>query len=244
MWPELAKQLLIGAAIVYVLFGAYLFFAQKSLVYFPDNTPHEECSAFSERAQHNDTRMYIKPGDDRALVVYHGNAGRACDRMYYADFSERTLIVVEYEGYAGQGRPSSDAHHKNVRDVHEWLTTQNYSDVAVIGESLGSGLAAYHASLGGISRVVLVAPYTSLTAVAQHHYRVYPARLLLRERYEVQHHLEQLSIPVLILHGTRDNVIPEHLSRDLPGERVVVDTGHNDLLHHDRVREALSEFLE
>ncbi len=242
MWQELLKQLLIGVIIVYVLFGAYLYFAQKSLIYFPDNTLHSECHAFSERAEHNNTRMYIERGDDRVLVVYHGNAGRACDRTYLSEFSERTLVLVEYEGYAGQGVPSSNAHHQNVRDVHEWLLTQGFSDVAVLGESLGTGLAAYHASLGGVGRVVLVAPYTTLAAVAQHHYRVYPGRLLLREQYSTES-LHSFDGDILVVHGSTDNIIPAHLSESLPGTRVIVEAGHNDLLHHSDVRKVITEIL-
>lgn len=244
MWAELAKQFVIGALIVYVLLGAYLFFAQKTLMYYSDHTRHEECVFFDGRVTHNDTRMHIQPGDNRVLIVYHGNAGRACDRHYLAAFTNRTLVVVEYEGYAGQGSPSSKAHHQNARDAHEWAEQQEFSDVAILGESLGSGLAAYHASLGGVSKVALIAPYRSLADVAQHHYRIYPARLLLRERYEVLTYLRSFSGAVLTLHGAHDQIIPPHLSESLPTERILVNAGHNDLYADKEARQALEAFLK
>ncbi len=241
MWAEIVKQLLIGVLSVYVLFGAFLFFAQNSLIYYPDNTPHEDCAAFPQQERYNTTRMHVLPGDDRALIVYHGNAGRACHRIYLSPFTQRTLIIVEYDGFAGQGRPSSTAHHQNVRDAHAWAQTQGFTDIAVLGESLGSGLAAYHAHLGGVSKVALLSPYRHLHEVAQHHYRVFPARVLLRQRYATLPYLEAFEGEILILHGRRDQIIPARLSEGLPGRRLVVDAGHNDLLSH---ADELSAFLD
>jgi pimeloyl-ACP methyl ester carboxylesterase len=83
--------------------------------------------------------------------------------------------------------------------------------------------------------VVLVSPFTSLPAVAGVHYPFVPARWLLRDRLDSLGRAPRVPVPVLILHGDQDELVPytlgEALARALPDARLVplVGGGHNDL---------------
>jgi len=75
------------AVFVYVGLGVYLYVKQASYIYFPDATNFQTCPFFkdAEKIVHNNTRMYYKQNGDQLAVIYHGNAGSACDRWYFAD---------------------------------------------------------------------------------------------------------------------------------------------------------------
>jgi pimeloyl-ACP methyl ester carboxylesterase len=82
---------------------------------------------------------------------------------------------------------------------------------------------------------VLRSPFTELADVGSHHYPFLPVRLLLRDSFEVLAPLSSSQVPVTVIYGDRDSVVPSALSArvaDSAGnlvERLVIDgADHND----------------
>jgi uncharacterized protein len=90
-------------------------------------------------------------------------------------------------------------------------------------------------------RLVLISPFTSVPAVGALVYPFLPVALLARDRYENLAKAKQISVPVLVVHGTADEVIPYAMGRELAAafqgaELLTLDgVGHNFEL---RLREA------
>ena len=86
-----------------------------------------------------------------------------------------------------------------------------------LGESLGTGVAAYLAGTypGRVAGVVLFAPYNRLADVAQYHLRILPVDWLLVERFPSEDYLRQYHGPVGVFVGGKDNVVPEKFGRRL-----------------------------
>ncbi len=80
--------------------------------------------------------------------------------------------------------------------------------IVLWGESLGSGVAVELAARRAVAAVILEAPFTSVAAAAQHHYRFIPAAMLVRDRFDSLSRIGRLNAPVLILHGERDRIVP------------------------------------
>ena len=80
--------------------------------------------------------------------------------------------------------------------------------IAVIGRSLGSGVASHVAAQRPVARLVLVTPFDSLADVGQAHYRWLPVRWLVKDRYESARYLAKYHGPVLVIRAGRDQVIP------------------------------------
>jgi uncharacterized protein len=103
------------------------------------------------------------------------------------------------------------------------------------GQSLGSGVATEMASRGHGARLVLLAPYTSIVDLASHYAPFLPASLYVRDGLDSASKAGKVTTPVLIVHGTRDEIIPvEHgrrLARLFPHARLeeLPDRRHNDL---------------
>jgi pimeloyl-ACP methyl ester carboxylesterase len=117
------------------------------------------------------------------------------------------------------------------------------------GESLGSAvvteLAVEHPPAG----LVLRSPFVDLASVGRVHYPFLPVGLLLRDRYPVTEHLARVRVPVTVVLGSRDSIVPSAQSRAVaeaaPRLRQVVevDADHNDraLLDGDTLVDAVAD---
>ena len=150
----------------------------------------------------------------------HGNAGAAVQCAHYADVIQQAaaldVFFLEYPGYGDRpGKPSERSLEKSAVDALKLLGGSGA--VYVAGESLGTGVAAY---LAGhcpdlVAGVVLLAPYSSLTDVAQAHVPWLLPRLILVDRYPAEKFLRNFHGPIVVLVGGEDQVVPEKFGRRL-----------------------------
>jgi len=164
------------------------------------------------------------------------------------------VLAVEYPGYGisrADGASTESSVYAAGAAALDYLRSQGYADVVLAGQSLGTGVAAELASRGLGSRLVLVSPYTSLVATARVHYPWLPVGLLLRDRFDTASKAARIDVPVLLLHGSDDEIVPASMSAELEhlfphATRVVIQGAHhNDLLwsHRPELRAAISGFL-
>jgi pimeloyl-ACP methyl ester carboxylesterase len=177
---------------------------------------------------------------DRVLIT-HGNAGSALDRVDYArslgQVVDCDVYILEYPGYGSRaGSPSQEALFKAGDEAV--ATLEKDGPLYLIGESLGTGVAAYlagtHPKL--IAAVLLVAPYHNLGDVAQAHLPLFPAKWLLRDKFESARYLREYHGRVAVLLGGEDEVVPNRFGRklydDFSGIKKlweVPGAAHNDL---------------
>jgi pimeloyl-ACP methyl ester carboxylesterase len=161
----------------------------------------------------------IQPATGRVLIL-HGNAGCAFHCSHYADVIQQAarldVYMVEYPGYADRpGSPSEQTLEASAEEGLMALGTN--SPVYVVGESLGTGVAAWLAGRhpDRIAGVALLAPYNGLVDVAQSHMFVIPVSLLLCDRFPAQKSLETYHGPVAMAVGGRDTVVPAKFGRRL-----------------------------
>jgi len=179
-------------------------------------------------------------------VHFHGNGEQIASTAWLGeDLARRgvSFAAVEYPGYPGAaGAPSEDGIVAAAEKAIQHLTTTmgvTPERVVLSGQSLGTGVAVVLASRGWGTRTVLLSPYTSLPAVAASGiFRVFPVRLLMRDRFDSEARAPGIRQPVLVLHGDRDEVVPFQLGKALaerfPRARLVriEGAGHNDLWEH------------
>ena len=230
--------------ITYLFIGGWLYVKQDTILYFPDDRPFEQCSELeaAERVNMGRTRGYFfQNGTSSNLaILYHGNAGSACDRAYYRTAVENagySWLFVEYTGYAGDGKkPSTNIVLEDVKHVVEWVGTKEFSSIAVLGESIGSGPASFHSSIAPVDRLILITPFDRLSAVASRYYPYMPISLLLKEDYD-NISFARGAKNVLIIGGGGDTIIPfahaQNLFDLLPQEErvlyVLEGVDHNEV---------------
>jgi len=245
-------------AVFYVIFGIYLTLNQEKVVYHPFPQDFTGCEKFSEaeKVTYQDTRMYVNLVEDKPTVVlYHGNAGSACGRKFYADiFSQAGLgyVIVEYTGYSNDAQePSHELLKRNVAQVVAYLDENEISPVFVVGESIGTGAASYHTSLKAPEKLLLISPFTDLEAIAKNRFWFYPTSILVDNAFNNVTALDNYSGETMIIHGTSDNIIPyklgNRLFQSLPGNKKIISVegaGHNDLFTYESTYQAIKEFLK
>jgi uncharacterized protein len=246
------RRLRLGLRVVlYVLlfFGALALF-QDRLLYFPDTPPLATVIAEAGRdglapwPGAEDYRGLAREpaGPARATVVlFHGNAGHAGHRAWYAEALTRLglrVILAEYPGYGprsgrlGEAALVADA----VRTIA--LARQRFAGPLLVGgESLGAGVAAAAVaqSPAGIAGLLLITPWDRLENVARFHYPWAPVGWLLRDRYDSVSNLARYDGRVLVAVAERDSIVPARFGTALEvaltqPKRLLVIPGadHND----------------
>nr|NMF96254.1 alpha/beta fold hydrolase [Aromatoleum toluolicum] len=236
---------------------------QDQSLYYPDKAPLEALVSGPLRA-------WPTPDDFRGLVaepagpvrgtavVFHGNAGHAGHRGYYAEALTRLglrVILAEYPGYGPRdGKPGERALVDDA-DATVALAHRLYgAPLLLVGESLGAGVVAAVAERqrDRLASLLLITPWDRLENVAAFHFPWLPVRWLLHDRYDSAAHLTSFDRPVLVVVAERDSIVPARFGAALyegltgPKRRIVVPAAdHNDWVERvdDRWWNAVVAFL-
>lgn len=242
-----------AALVLYLSMTAVLFFTQRSLLYYPSHSyvPMAEANAnkaFQElsvrTADGIDLKAWYAPATSKpyTIVFFHGNADSLHTAAQIADpyiAAGYGFLVTEYRGYSGlPGTPTEAGLYADGRAYMGELTRQGIDPrrIILMGHSLGTGVAVEMARESNVAGLMLLAPYLSLPEVAQAHFSIFPVGLLVLDRFENAKKIGSIHVPILIVNGSKDDVIPPAQGRalfDLANEpkelHTLPDRGHNDL---------------
>lgn len=180
--------------------------------------------------------------DGVTVLVANGNAG---DRSLRAPLAQAlaaegfAVLLFDYRGYGGNpGHPSEEGLALDARAAHDFLSDAGIPDDRIVyfGESIGAAVVTELATEHPPAGLVLRSPFTDLAAVGRVHYPFLPVGALLRDRYPVVDHIKKVSVPTVVVYGTRDGIVPPEQSRAVAaaaaGRTTVVaveNADHNDL---------------
>ena len=212
---------------------------QRRLIYYPRTATEGELRALAETVELDPwvdgqsrligwrSRGGAEGGDTGVtILVFSGNAGFALNRTYFirglsAGFGAAADVrIFEYPGYgAREGRPSEKAFKEAaLAALDEALAEgEGKGPVLLVGESLGSGVAAYLAGRrpAGVSGLLLITPFPSLTAVGRFHYPFLPVGLLMRDKFSSETALKDYEGPIAFIIAEMDEVVPAPLGQAL-----------------------------
>lgn len=230
-----------------------LWAAQRKLIYFPTQAVPDvalvsgDVEAVSFPTQ--DGLMlsaWMVPAvggvDGPVVVLFHGNGGNRADRLPIAGeiaAAGHSVLLVDYRGYGGNpGSPSEAGLLEDARAAIAYLSSRPDVDpdrIVYFGESLGAAVAIGLAEQVRPAGMILRSPFTSLADVAAVHYPYLPVRLLLRDRYLSIDRIAGIDVPILVIAGSADTIIPVSQSRAIydaaPGPKRYVEieaADHND----------------
>jgi esterase/lipase len=245
---------------IYILFGFFLYFNQTNLLFYPNSQTFQKCENldYTEKLSHNQTRFYFHKDQTNTIdliIYYHGNAGSACDRFEIANkFKQNNLsfIIVEYTGYSADknNKITQNNLEQNIKDIIEFTKTKNYTNIILGGASLGSGFVSKHVNQtpNNINKIFLISPFDTLSNLAQSKYKLYPANLLLKFKFNNIENLKNYRNEIIIFHGENDKLIPHKFSKNLfknlqtenKKYELIENTEHNNLHSNNFYKEIIT----
>jgi alpha-beta hydrolase superfamily lysophospholipase len=215
-------KILLYALTGYIILCSFFFIFQRKLLYLSNEIQLSEEHAIDEGLLYwpsfENFQGFISQGEPwdakGTIIVFHGNAGTAYHRSFYAkalSIQYLRVILAEYPGYGGRaGQPSEDLLVKDALEAIR-LAYQEYGEpLFVWGESLGSGVVSSAVSKADIpiKGVVLFLPWDSLSDLAQTHYWYLPARWLVLDKYNNSDNLQGFEGNIAVILAENDEVIP------------------------------------
>ena len=157
----------------------------------------------------------------KTILFLHGNAGSLENRIHkinhFKDMKVNFLIVA-WRGFSGnKGEPTEEGLYEDARSAINWLKLKGVKEnnIIVYGESLGTGVATEIAQNRNFGGIILESPFTSMIDAGKDKYPYLPVRLLLKDKYESDKKIKNINIPILIMHGKIDNIVPFSMGKKM-----------------------------
>ena len=255
-------------SVLYVVGCAFLYFKQEALLFYPEKLPANYQFHFPGTYREylttapDGTRLsglLFKTRAPKGLVFFlHGNGGSLAGwGAVAATYTQLgyDVFLLDYRGYGKSGgHISSQAQLLgDVETAYNQLKT-DYSEhsIVIAGYSVGTGPAAWLAARQHPRLLLLHAPYYNLADMAAHTIKLWPILpgWLLRYPLMTNEFVQQVSAPVVLVHGDHDEIIPYHSSSRLkallkPADQLITieGGGHNGLLATPQYQQAIRQVL-
>jgi uncharacterized protein len=227
--------------ISYFLMAVILYFSQRKFLYFPQKGV--DVVGEKEIEFRNGEIILrgwiINEGKDNAILYYGGNAERIEYNipLFEQIFSDYTVYLISYRGYGmSDGCPTETDLCNDAVHIFDEIKDR-YNKISLIGRSIGTGVAAYAASIRPVDKLVLITPFDSIAKVAQQIFWMYPMSLLLKDKFESDRFVKKINAETMIMVAENDEVIPRKRTDALISKfksekltvKIIMSTGHNDI---------------
>lgn len=197
----------------YLLYAAVMIAAHPRIIYpFGPDTFDNPVFRQETVSQRNVAMAVAEGDDDLAVLFFMGNGGALAYFTFSLDAHQaagRTVAAMEYRGGGGiPGKPSEAGLKADALAAYDWLAAQHDGPIVVHGFSLGTGLSIHVAAARKVEAVLLDAPFSTLCALMTQGAYLPACYLPGVQKWRSADDVPALSAPVLIQHGTADQLIP------------------------------------
>ncbi len=250
------RRLFSSALLIYGSVCLWAWFFTDRQIFLPPPATYRDEGQLVWVPMTNGTRLAARylpqPGASHTILYSHGNAedlGQlepTLDRLHRLGFA---VFAYDYPGYGlSGGKVTVGNAERAIVATYEYLTQVLQvppHQIIVYGRSVGGGPSLYLASRQPVGGVILESTFVSIFRVVTH------IPILPFDKFPNLARLQRVQVPILILHGTQDEVIPLWHGQALfqvaaePKQALWVDgAGHNDLawMAGDRYDDALQTF--
>ena len=225
------STLFFSVILIYLIIVAYMYLNQRKLLYLPsENNYLDDQIDFNFKEVFIDVEKNLKLKawliendfkNKKTLVFFHGNAGNLSNRTYKLNQLSKldlNIIILAWRGFSGnEGEPSEQNLYNDAKKTIDWLNSRGVKNKNIIlyGESLGTGIAVELGQTNQFGGIILESPFTSMTNAAKNIYPWLPVKYLLKDKYDSEKKIKNLQIPILIMHGKKDNIVPFKMGKKL-----------------------------
>jgi hypothetical protein len=218
----------------YILLLSAVFFFQRNLLYHPSVDNYLKDQIVKEPAEIEKVKITTSDKIDlvgwfynqnlkkfKTILFFHGNAGVLENRTYKLNHFKNlnvNFLIIAWRGFSGnEGKPNETGLYEDAKSAIKWLHTKGIKEENIIlyGESLGTGVAIEIAQNKNYAGIILESPFTSMINLGKKYYPFFPIKLLLKDKFESDKKIKEVSIPVLILHGKKDKIVPFAMGKQI-----------------------------
>jgi fermentation-respiration switch protein FrsA (DUF1100 family) len=259
---------------LFVTLAAIFVFAQylrRTGMFFPDRfptgrfdikawtvEPSEHYFTTSDGVKLHAWLFPAKEADAPVLIWCHGNAGNLTDRAEMAaELSRRgvSVFLFDWRGYGkSEGTPGEPGLKRDGLAAYDYVKASGATRIVLYGESVGGPFAAYVAKerKGGVRAVIIENSFPSLREMGNALYAPIPLGWAAPFALRTTAWLNEAGAPVLVMHGTRDQVIPYALGKKLydgltvEKELMTSHAGHSEipLFEAERYYQTVTRFAK
>ena len=216
---------------IYLVFVLLIYINQRSLLYHPseNNYMNDEIKfkyeeIFIEVNENIKLRSWFIKKDlnkFKTLIYFHGNAGNLFNRVHKLNRLNDlnlNILIISWRGFSGNlGKPTEKNLYEDSKKSIIWLNKEGVKskDIVLYGESLGTGVAVELATENKFNSLILESPYTSMINAAKLYYPYLPVKLLLKDKFDSINKIEKVKLPLLIMHGKKDDIVPFKMGEEL-----------------------------
>lgn len=239
-----------------VLFASiYLlsFYIRRTGMFFPDSYPTGRWDLKAWMVEPSDHYFTTSDGvklhawlfraanpEAPVIVWCHGNAGNLTDRAEMGvEIAKRgvSVFLFDWRGFGrSEGRARENALFRDALAAHDYVRGLGAKRIVMYGESVGGPYAAWVAKeREGVTAVIIENSFPSLKDMGNALYRPLPLGWTAPLALRTTKWLNDAGVPVLVMHGTRDGVVPYALGKklfddlDVPKEMLTADAGHCEI---------------
>ena len=218
----------------YILLVIVVFFFQRNLLYHPSVNNYLKNQVINEPAEIEKVKITTEDKIEllgwfynkninkfKTILFFHGNAGSLENRTYklnhFKDL-EVNFLIIAWRGFSGnKGQPNENGLYKDAESAIKWLKMKgiNEENIILYGESLGTGVAVEVAQNKKYAGVILESPFTSMVNMGKKYYPFFPVHFLLKDKFESHKKIKNISVPILIMHGEVDKIVPYAMGKKM-----------------------------
>jgi|TARA_B110000438_G_scaffold297620_1_gene344309 fermentation-respiration switch protein FrsA (DUF1100 family) len=223
-------NLLLIFIIIYFLILTFTYIFQRNLLYHPTENnysgdkllvPIVKVKIVTRDNIELISWYHKKNKNYKTILFLHGNAGTLENRIHKINHFKNmkvNFIILAWRGFSGnKGQPTEDGLYEDARSIIKWLKSNNIyeNDIILYGESLGTAVAIEVAQNKNFSGVILESPFTSMIDAGKNKYPFLPIKFLLKDKYESSLKIKNIKVPILIMHGKKDSIVPFSMGKKM-----------------------------
>jgi hypothetical protein len=260
----------VAAGLLLTVVGIRLF--ENSFIYFPPRFPegfappelyglHVEDVWLTTLDKVRVNAWYLpSPASEKVLLWFHGNAENIAYGLEHLLFYSRlavNVLAVDYRGYGkSEGSPGEAGVYRDADAAYDYLIQERHfqpNNIILFGHSLGGAVAIDLASRRECGGLIVQSSFTSAKDMARRMFRIPLFEYIPKSQFNSLAKIRRVQAPILIVHGTRDEVVPfsmgQRLFRAAPEPKFffpVEGAGHNDVVEAggDGLLDRFKSFLE
>ena len=229
---------------------------ENQLIYFPPRYPEgfpapqtyegevENVWLLTEDGVRINAFYRSNPASKQVLLWFHGNAeniGYGLEHLRALAKIGVSILAVDYRGYGkSQGKPDEAGVYQDADAAYDYLIKQRHfraEDIFIYGHSLGGAVAVDLASRRPCGGLIVQSSFTSARAMARRMFAIPLIAYVVKSRFDSLQKIRDVHAPILIVHGTRDEVVPLRMGQQVfavaPEPKrfyPIQGAGHNDVL--------------